>query len=100
MLSAGSAAEVGAGSDDLNMFKSRSVENTVGLRRSVRSAAHVEEQTACKPGFVNAAQKLFRHELIRIEVVDGKRNGNAGKLSKRFHKDFLHALAASSCEDQ
>ena len=53
MLSAGSAAEVGSGSDDLNMFKARSVENTVGLRRSVRSAAHVEEQTACKPGFVN-----------------------------------------------
>ena len=38
------------------------VEDSVGLRRLVRFAAHIEEQTMCKARFVNAAQKLLQWE--------------------------------------
>ena len=45
-----------------NMSKARPVEDSVGLKRLVRFAAHIEEQTMCKARFVNAAQKLLQWE--------------------------------------
>lgn len=46
----------------VDMFKARPVEDSVGLRRLVLFAAHIEEQIMCKARFVNAAQKLLQWE--------------------------------------
>lgn len=54
-----------------NMFKARPVEDSVGLRRLVRFAAHIEEQTMCKARFVNARRNCFNGKAALVSPIPG-----------------------------
>lgn len=79
------AAEVRTRTDDRGFLKSRTVEDAAGPWRSVRIAAHVEEDPLRESGLVDAAQELLGHDLVGVAVVDRKRSGNGRERGEFFH---------------
>jgi hypothetical protein len=76
MLAAGAAAEVAAADEDGGAAVIRAVQDEIGARLMGAVEAHVVQQALVQAGFVDPAQELLRHDLVRVQVGRRQRRGD------------------------
>ena len=85
MFARRAAAEILAGDDDLGIGVGLAVENEIAGFLTVGVGAQLVEQPLAEAGALDGFQKLFRDDLIGIDIDHRQRRRNTGDFREFFH---------------